>query len=102
LTNHPALPSAIEAARTKIQNKARAEVAVLTSNLGIILRDFCDQHGIVQIPWASATDLVAPGFALDHLADRLSQMLTEIRFTEFLTRFCDDLIELGENEKRSQ
>jgi hypothetical protein len=60
LAVHPSLTAALEGARKKIQSKARAEVAVLASNLGIILLDWCNERGITSIPWASPTDLVAP------------------------------------------
>jgi hypothetical protein len=102
LAANPGLATAIEAAKAKIQNKARAEVAILIANLGIILRDFCEERGITQIPWASSADPVKPEFALDHLADRLTQKLSEIWFSRFLERFADGLLEVHEHESRSQ
>jgi hypothetical protein len=102
LAAHPALTPALERARGKITVKARIEADALASNLKIILRDWCEERGISQISWVSANDPVKPEFAIDHLIDRLAQKLGEIRFAQFLERFADDLIELDENERRSQ
>jgi hypothetical protein len=102
LTSHPGVSAAIEHARLKIQAKARTEVAILASNLGIILADWCSEHKITSIGWASDLDQVPPEFGLQVLADKLSQKLAEARFTEFLERFADDLIELDQAERRSQ
>jgi hypothetical protein len=102
LASHPGVSAAIEHATAKIQAKARTEVAVLASNLGIILADWCSEHKITSVGWASGLDQVPPEFGLQVLADKLSQKLTEVRFAEFLERFADDLIELDRNERRSQ
>jgi len=102
LAAHPALAPAIERAKGKIAVKARVEVDALASNLKIILRDWAEERGITQIPWASPTDPVKPEFAIDFLADRLAQKLGEVRFAQFLERFCDDLLELDQAERRSQ
>jgi hypothetical protein len=102
LASHPALMPAIERAKAKIQAKARAESAVHASNLGIILHDWCDERAISSISWASALDPVKPEFGIEFLCDRLGQRLAELKFTEFLERIADDLIELDVHERRSQ
>jgi hypothetical protein len=102
LAAHPNLAPALERAKGKIALKARVEADALGSNLKLILSDWCEERGISQISWVSANDPVKPEFAIDHLIDRLAQKLGEIRFAQFLERFADDLIELDENERRSQ
>jgi hypothetical protein len=102
LAAHPALEPAIERAKRKIAVKARAEADMLASNLKIILRDWVEERGISLILWASPLDPVKPEFGIEVLADRLAQKLGEIRFAKFLERFADDLIELDQNERRSQ
>jgi hypothetical protein len=102
LAAHPALAPALARAKEKIAVKARVEADSLSSNLKIILRDWVEERGISSIHWASPTDPVKPEFAIDHLVDRLAQKLGEVRFAQFLERFADGLIDLDQNERRSQ
>ena len=103
LAAHPAFRGpAIERAKGKIAVKARVEVDALASNLKIILRDWAEERGITQIPWASPTDPVKPEHGIDHLCDRLAQRLSAIRFEKSLETFCEQMIDLDEAERRSQ
>jgi hypothetical protein len=97
--------AALTNAREKIENKAKHQCSILRSNLGLILREFCDTHAIhaiTSIGWVSPVDQIAPCEVLDMLAARLTEQLTEQINAAFLERFTTELIELDANERRSQ
>lgn len=102
LARFPSLGLAIENARRKLQTKAKFETDQMVGNLSLILSDWCQERGINSIGWSSPNDRVAPQFALDMLGHRLTERLVEIKFEEFLERFAQGMIELAENERRSQ
>ena len=86
--------AALTSARAKIENKARHECGLLRSNLGLLLRDFCDTHRIVSIGWVSPVDQIPPENVLDMLCARLGDQLTEQLYSRFLERFTAELVEL--------
>jgi hypothetical protein len=96
------LQTALAGARSKLEARARSECEQLKSNLGLILRDFTDQHGISAINWVSPLDRLAPCDVLDMLAARLCLELTEKMYARFLERFTTELVELDAAERRSQ